>query len=120
MKTSRIVLPVVREELAVRKRRVEKGKVRVRKIVRERVAVVDEPMLHEDVVIERAPIDRIVDAPQSPRWEGETLVLPVVEEVLVKRFRTIEEIRITKRQTVARESRQVPLRTEEVIVERRR
>jgi stress response protein YsnF len=115
---ARLVLPVVEEELTVGKRRIDKAKVRVRKVVRERVAVVDEPLVQEDAVVERVPVDRFVDGPVPPRQEGDTLVLSVVEEVLVKRLRLIEEIRITKRQTVARRPTKVPLRREEVFVER--
>lgn len=113
-----VVLPVVQERLVVGKRRVETGRVRVRKVVREQVAVVDEPLVQENVVVERVQVDRIVDASPPPRHEGDTLVLPVVEEVLVKRFRLVEEIRITKRHTVTRRPMKVPLRREEAIVER--
>ena len=63
-KRNRVVVPVVREELQVRKRRVTRGTIRVRKIVRERVAVVDEPLLREEVVVERTPVDR----PSTRPW----------------------------------------------------
>jgi hypothetical protein len=44
-------------------------------------------------------IDRIVAEPPVQRQEGDTLILPVVEEVLVveKRLMLREEIRITRR-----------------------
>jgi stress response protein YsnF len=112
------VVPVVHEEIAVGKRRVRTGTVRVRKIVRERVAVVDEPLVRERVVVERLRLDRVVDAPPPPRHEGDTLVVTVVEEVLVKQLRAVEEIRITKQHSVARRPTRVPLRREEVTVER--
>jgi uncharacterized protein (TIGR02271 family) len=113
-----VIVPLVREDVTVGKRFVTTGKVRVRKVVRGHVAVVDEPVVREDVVVERVPIDRVVDAPPPPRHEGDTLVLPVVEEILVKQLRLVEEIRITKRHRVARRPARVPLRREEVIVER--
>ncbi|HVF54557.1 MAG TPA: DUF2382 domain-containing protein, partial [Pyrinomonadaceae bacterium] len=45
----RIVMPVVEEKLDVRKQRVEGGGVRIRKIVREREEIVDEPLIREEV-----------------------------------------------------------------------
>ena len=69
----------------------------------------------------RIPIDRIVTGPEPPqRYEGETLVVPVLEEVLVfeKRLRLKEEVRITRRQRQVHQPQRVSLRTEEVSVER--
>jgi stress response protein YsnF len=113
-----VVVPLVEEGVAVHRRSVETGKVRVRKITRPRVADVIEPLLREDVIVERVPIGRVVTAPPTTRDEGDTLVIPVVEEVLVKQLRLIEEIRIRKLQRVERRTRRVPLRKEEVLVER--
>lgn len=113
-----ITLPVAREELAVGKRTVPTANVRVRKIVRERVVTVDEPATREDVVVTRVPLDRPITEPIPPRQEGDTLVLSVVEEVFVKQLRLIEEVRITKRRRVTRRTTTMPLRREEVVVER--
>src|SRR5689334_9912532 len=110
-------LPVVAERVAVHKRRVVTGTVRLRKIVRERTVDVDEPLLREDVVIERVPVGRIVDASMAPRREGDTLVLPVMEEVLVTRWRLVEEIRVRVRRSVERRPRAVRLRREEMQIE---
>ena len=60
-----VVIPVAREEVSVSRELVETGVVDVRKVVRERVEVIDEPMLHDEVDIERVPINRAVDAPQA-------------------------------------------------------
>src|SRR4051812_20472751 len=56
------VVPVIAEELAVGRRAVESGRVRITKQVRERREVVDQPTVTEDVVIERVPVNRVVDA----------------------------------------------------------
>jgi stress response protein YsnF len=113
-----MTLPVAREEITVGKRTVPIANVRVKKIVRERVATVDEPVVREDVVVTRVPLDRPVTEPIPPRQEGDTLVLSVVEEVFVKQLRLIEEVRITKRRRVTRRTTTMPLRREEVVVER--
>jgi uncharacterized protein (TIGR02271 family) len=113
-----IVVPRLEETLSVGKRRVPTATVRVKKLVRERVAAVDTPLVREDVVVERVPVDRIVEGPIPPRRAGETLILSVVEEVLVKRLRLVEEVRITTRRRLERHRTTTPLRREDVVVER--
>lgn len=116
----RIVLPVVAEELRVGKRMVETGVVRVRKLVREHEETVEQPLTREEVQIERVPIGRVVDVTPEPRNEGDTLVIPVLEEVLVveKRVMLKEEVRVTWRQVEERVPQRVVLRSEEIVVER--
>jgi len=114
------VVPVVEEELRVGKRVVETGRVRVTKSVGEREELVDEPLVREEYEVERVPVGVYVDEPVGPRHEGDTLIVPVLEEVLVveKRLLVREELRITRRQTEGRETRRVTLLSEEVSVER--
>lgn len=113
------VLPVVEEKLHVDKRRVVTGGVRVKKVVHEHEEVVDEPLLSEEAHVERVPIYRVLDQAVSVRQEGDTMIIPIVEEILVveKRLMLKEEIRITKQQKTTHKPQQVTLRTEEVIVE---
>jgi uncharacterized protein (TIGR02271 family) len=115
-----VVIPVAREEAAVSRERVETGVVRVRKIVSERVEVIDEPMLHDEVDIEHVAINRVVDAPQPPREEGDTLVIPVYEEVVTVRRQWIlkEEVRLRRREVQTRHREEVVLREEQALVER--
>jgi uncharacterized protein (TIGR02271 family) len=115
-----VVLPVVEEQARIRKRVVETGKVRIRRIVRERVAELDSELGRDEVVVERIPVDRLVSEPPQSRHEDDVLVIPVVEEVLIKGLRLVEEIRITRRRHVDRRAVKVPLRRENVVVERRR
>jgi uncharacterized protein (TIGR02271 family) len=116
----RVVLPVVAEELRVDTRRTETGVVRVRKLVHQREEQVDQPVMHEEVQIERVPIGRMVDHAPETRSEGETLIIPVLEEVLVveKRLLLKEEVRVTRRHIEERGGQTVTLRAEEVVVER--
>jgi uncharacterized protein (TIGR02271 family) len=113
-------LPVIAEELDVQRRRVETGRVRITKLVHEREETVDEPLLREVVEVERVPIDRVVDAVVEPRQEGDTLIIPVLEERLVVTRQLVlrEELRITRRRSEERRPQQVTLRSEEVLVER--
>ena len=116
-----IVLPVIAETLHVEKRRVETGGVRVQKIVREHQEVVEEPILRESVEVERVAMNQFVPEGTSVemRQEGDVLVIPVLEEVIVlqKRMMLKEEIRITKRSQQIIEPQAVTLRREEIVVE---
>ncbi|WP_437954670.1 DUF2382 domain-containing protein [Sorangium sp. So ce119] len=119
--TDELVVPVVAQELEVKKRTVESGRVRITKEVRERVEEVEEPLARERVFVERVAIDRVVTEPPATRQEGDTLIVPVVEEVLVveKRLVLKEELRITRVRSVEMSPPEhVTLRSEDVRVER--
>ena len=96
----RLVVPVREEVLVPTTRPIELGEVRIHK----RVETVPYETLvdvrRDDIAVERIAINQPVDAVPAPRQEGETLVIPVVEEVLVteKRLLLREEIRVTRRQ----------------------
>ncbi len=117
-----IRIPVVQEELRVGRRTVETGRgVRLHKTVTEEALRIEEALMRQELDIERVPVDAWVDgALPERRQEGETLVIPVLEEVLVvqKRVRLKEEIRITARARQQPASEQVVLREEHVSVER--
>jgi uncharacterized protein (TIGR02271 family) len=114
------VVPVVEERLNVERRAVETGRVRITKSVHEREEMVDLPLVREEVHVERVPINRYVDAPVAVRHDGDTMIVPLVEEVLVveKRLVLREEIHITKQRSEARNPQSVTLQREEAIVER--
>jgi uncharacterized protein (TIGR02271 family) len=115
-----LVVPVIVEEVDVRKRRWETGGVRVDINVREREELVDQPLVREEVSVERVPINRVVAEAPAMRQEGNTTIVPVLEEVLVveKRLVLKEEVRITKRKFEAHEPQKVLLKTEEPRIER--
>jgi uncharacterized protein (TIGR02271 family) len=116
----RIVVPVVAEQLQVQKRKVERGGVRVRKIVHEREEVVDEPLMREEVQVRRVPINRVVESPTPVRHVGNTMIIPLFEEVLVveKRLMLKEELHITKAEIETYKPQRVVLRREEASIER--
>jgi stress response protein YsnF len=67
------------------------------------------------------PVNRIVgeaDLPAS-RYEGDTLIVPILEEVLVveKRYRIKEELHIIRHRREHRHAETVTLKSEEVAVE---
>jgi len=115
-----LVVPLIEEELSVEKREVETGRVRITKTVRERQEVVDEPLLQEEADIRRVAVNRIVDGPVPVRYEGDTMIVPLLEEVIVteKRLMLKEELHISVRQFEGRNPQSVTLRSEEAIIER--
>jgi stress response protein YsnF len=113
-----IVWPLLREELAVSTRRRETARVRIRKVSRHDIVSVEEALRREDWTVERVAANLRIDVSPAPRWDGETLIVPVVAEVLVKELRLVEELRITRRRSVDRKTRRVSLGREEVVVER--
>jgi uncharacterized protein (TIGR02271 family) len=114
-----LVLPVIEEQLDVSTRKVSSG-VRLTKRVQEREELVDEPGFIEELEVERIPRNQMLDGPVSIRQEGDTLVVPLVEEVLVVERRMVlrEEVRVTKKRRQVRNPQRVTLRREEVAVER--
>jgi uncharacterized protein (TIGR02271 family) len=108
------------EDLEVVRETVETGRLRIAKATRTREALVDELLNHETVEVETVPVGRAVTEMPAVRSEGETLVIPVVEEQLVVERRLVlkEEIRITRRRTTKRHLETVTLRFQEATVTR--
>ena len=113
-------IAVVEETAVVDKVRTVTGIVRARAETREDTVIVDEPMLAEQVIIERVPMDCWIDDPISVRQEGDTTIIPVVKEVVVleKRLKLVEEVRVTKQQITRHEPQTITLRQQNVVVER--
>lgn len=115
-----VVLPVAAESLHVDTRLRESGRVLVRKQVHERSEVVDMPLLRQDVVIERVAIGRVVEVAPEIRHEGDVMIVPLVEEILVveKRILLREELHVRHVTSDYRDPREFVLRSEEITVER--
>jgi uncharacterized protein (TIGR02271 family) len=121
IQTENISFPVIEEELEVGKRRVEGDRVSVRTVPRERTEVVEQPLEAMEVEIERIAIDREIDTAPEIRNDGDTTIIPVVEERLVveKRLFLREEIHVHRRRVVTQFRQNVTLRSQDVVVERR-
>lgn len=118
-----LTLEVAEEQLAVGKHSVDTGRgVRIHKTVSEQPVQVDETLLRDAVDVDRVPVDRLVAAGETPTpyYDGDTLVVPVLEEVLVleRRVRVREELRITRSRHEQRHQETVVLRSEQVNIER--
>ncbi len=97
-----LTIPVVAEQLAVGTRTVDTGRgVRIHKTVVEQPVTIDERLGRDEVEIKHVAVDRIVAPEEAPatRYEGDTMIVPILEEVLVveRRVRIKEELHITAR-----------------------
>lgn len=113
------VIPVVEETLRVEKREYESGRVLVHKTVTERDEVAEVLLRQQDLIVERVPIGRAVSEAPQTRQDGDTLIVPILEEVLVveKRLFLKEELHIRKHSSERTEQHKVRLRTEHVEIE---
>lgn len=118
--TGDTVIPLVEETLKVGKRTVERNRVQLHKYVTERTELADVPLTQERLEVERVKVGRPVDEAAPVRHEGDTMIIPLYEEVLVvtKRLMLVEEVRITTQRSERHEPQQVTLRREELSVER--
>jgi len=115
-----IVIPVIEERMTISREMVETAKVRVRKTVTEEEATLDLPLVQEHYDVERVPVKEVYRTAPGVRQEGDTIIVPVVREVLVieKRYEVIEEVRLTRKTTAMPYLQQIPLQREHVEVTR--
>lgn len=111
-------IPLAAERVIVGTRVRRTGVVRVSTRVERRTTVVDPPLRRQRIEIRRRRVDRFVDDPPEVRREGDTLIVPIVEEVVTTRWKVVEEVAITLRRSVERRPQRVELRRETAIVER--
>lgn len=114
------VIPLVEERLVLHKRPVETGRVRIVKRVAAHEETAESAAWQETVQVERVAVERPLQEPLPVRYEGETLVVPLLEERLVteKRLFLKEELRVTRHRAESRQPFRAVLRREEATVER--
>jgi len=118
--TGETVIPLLAEEVTVSKQVVETGRIQLSRVTHEREQLIDELLAHETVEIDRTPIGRQVDTMPSVREEGDTVVIPIVEEVLVieRRILLKEEVRVRRVRSMERHQESVTIRHHEAVVTR--
>ena len=114
-----IVMPLAVEDAVVSKR-VRRTLVRASRTTSNRSEAVEVDLKQEQVVIERIPVGRIVDAVPPVRQEGDVTIMPVVEEelIVVRRLVLKEEVHIRRVQTTVTHAETVTLRQQHVSVTR--
>lgn len=114
------VLPVVEEVMTVSSRIQRTGAVRVRVEGRDETQTVTADAVHDVVDIRHVPRGVQVQEPRAPWTEGDALVVPVYEEVLVteRRLMLREEIHLVRQTRREPVQQQVSLRSEQAVIER--
>jgi len=116
--SERVQIPLAAERVHVGRRLRRTGTVRVSTRVERWTAVVDPPLRRQRIDVRRRRVDRFVDRPPDVRRVGNTLIVPIVEEVVVTRLKVVEEIAITLQRSIERRPQRVELRRERAVVER--
>ncbi|MDQ3513144.1 MAG: YsnF/AvaK domain-containing protein [Chloroflexota bacterium] len=116
-----LVIPVREEVLIPEIHETDLGAVVIHKRVEEVPVSTSVDVEREQVSVERVEINRQVDTAPGPRQEGDTLIIPVVEEVLFteKRLMLKEEIHVTRKRITERVPVEETLRREVVEFEER-
>jgi uncharacterized protein (TIGR02271 family) len=115
-----VVVPLHAEEFTVAKQQIVTGRARISTVTRRREELVEELLAHERVEIERTPVGKPLQHVPAIREEGDTLIIPVVEEVLVVQRRLVlkEEIRVRRVRTTERHQERVDLRQQDAVIAR--
>jgi uncharacterized protein (TIGR02271 family) len=118
---SRVVVPLIEEELKVNKSWAQAGEVVLRKVVSTSTEEVPVELGYEEVQVDRVAVNRELGEGETagPRQDGDVWVIPVVREELVvlKRRVVTEEIRVTKHRATREETIREEVRREDLKVE---
>jgi uncharacterized protein (TIGR02271 family) len=114
-KTNTVIFPVIEEELEIKKKVVDSGRLLITKKVEDKEFNIEIPTTEEEFEVRRIPVNKIVNGktPQM-RKEGDTMIIPVLKEVIVKKTMVTEEILITKRKTTTTSKEKIALRKEKI------
>jgi uncharacterized protein (TIGR02271 family) len=115
-----LVVPVIGEEIVAGTKQVKTGAVRVDKHIERRFRTIEAPLLQEQVEVRRVPVNRVVSEAPGVRKNGDTLIIPVIEEELVitKRLVVREEIHLVTRRKRGRFVKEVAVDRERAEVHR--
>lgn len=110
---------LLEESLDIAKRETVRGTVRVQVRTEAANEIASVALDHTSVDVRRVPMERKVDAPPAIRTEGDTTIVPVIEErvVMVKHLYVVEEIHIRRRVEQELSSTPVQLRRQVASVE---
>lgn len=113
------VVPVIAEELDVHKRVASTGGIRVHRRLLEHDEDIETTLRREHLDIRRVIINEEVEGPLPVRREGETIIVPIVEEVLIveKRYRLKEEVHMIRRVVQEPHRERVVVRRQEPEIE---
>ncbi len=114
------VIPVIEEYAVIDKKIVETGKVKISKRIKEQEQFVDVPLMHEEISVERVPVNKFVEVKPEIRYEGNLMIIPVIEQrvVLQKQLFVTEELHVRTDVIETHHTEEMTLLKEEVDITR--
>lgn len=115
-----LVIPVIQEQVTFDKQVIETGQVRISKRIIEHEELVDIPFFREQIDVQRVPVNQFVEAAPQVRQEGDTMIIPVIQEQVFyqKRLLLVEELHVKKQLIEEHKPQQMMLLKEEVEITR--
>jgi stress response protein YsnF len=113
------VIPLSEEDIEVHKEVVTTGTVSINVNTVVEPVEVDTSTTSKHVGVDIVSVNQYVDTPPSTRTEGDTIIIPVVEEVMVKRFYVKEEVHVKVVHTTSVRKEVVNLRRQVVNISRK-
>ena len=113
-------IPLHVEDVSVSRREIESARVQIALVTGTREQLIDEELTRVRVEVERVPIGRTIEVVPTISQEGDTTIIPVVEEILVVERRLVlkEEVRIRRVSTKEQHQETVVLREQEAVITR--
>jgi uncharacterized protein (TIGR02271 family) len=114
------VLPVVDEQASITKRQTNAGQVQVDLSTETVERDLEADLAFEEIEIERIPCERLIDSVPEIHTEGDTTIIPVVEEraVVHRQLVLVEEVRLTRKRRERTVTLPVQLRQQRAHVRR--
>jgi len=116
-----MVIPIVVEELDIKKVRRAREKVIINKRVEDREQVINEEVFREKAKIERITVNQLIEniIPQI-QYQNDQIILPLIEEetVVGKQLLWVENVHVCQKEVVENQTQTVTLRREIVEIER--
>jgi stress response protein YsnF len=113
-------IPISEEVVHVEKQEQVTGRVRVRTVTETAEELVRASLQEDTIEVHRVAVDRFVDAIPQVRTEGDVVIVPVVEEVLIveKRLVLKEEVHIRRQTRTEEVEMPVEVRRQKAVVDR--
>lgn len=115
-----VVVPVVEEEVHADVKPVQTGSVRITKSLETHEELLEQELRRGRAEVRRIQTNRRVDGPQPPHRVGNTLIIPIVSEVLQgceKAWFVTEEVHVTQLEESETIRQSVPVSREHALVE---
>jgi stress response protein YsnF len=115
-----VSIPVIEERARLNKVVVDTAKVRIRTETEEYTTRIYDDLLRDVVDVKHVAIDQEITSVPEVRTEGNVLIIPVVEEVLVVQKKMVlkEEIHLARSTELQPFAQKVTLRKQHAVVER--